>query len=488
MDYLPHYGFLPDLTLAEVERYVERGEKGDQRLRDGDTEGARRAYEEQLSIFPPNPQPFVSLALLEAGRGEREAALDYLHEAVVRGYVDLRSIERAEAWSRMGRSQRFQLLQDATALIVEMEDEFVDWSSFRVSRVPDSLTQVLDGYRDLTGRIEMMAPALGPRLTRLWTLVARRAAAYLLEAWIEAHPESPDIEEAVGRLMTLYALGPLLEWKRIPPDAATRLLATANLSLRRFPQSRTRPTALVARGLARNAWRDGDGKLLPDAQKDIRSSLEEVVADHDGSPVYATAVVGLIRTDQDTGQEEAARQRYRRFRAERASDPGLLQQVQDGLGPDALILGGVPDFEATALDGSAVGSEAIRDKVTVIDFWATWCAPCVDGFATLERIRNKHGDDVLLLGVSLDWAEDLPREDLQAWIAGRDVPGRHLWDGRSWDSTLVRDFGVREIPFTVVVGSDGEVLAVNEHGKSLQKAVQAAVRDGDRASGGSGQK
>ena len=95
--------------------------------------------------------------------------------------------------------------------------------------------------------------------------------------------------------------------------------------------------------------------------------------------------------------------------------------------------------------------------------------------------RDRYGDEVQLLGVNLDWADDLPQADLESWISNREVPGRQLWDGRSWESEIVRAFGVREIPFTVVVGSDGEVLAVNEHGKRLQKAVQAAVREGSKS-------
>jgi hypothetical protein len=55
------------------------------------------------------------------------------------------------------------------------------------------------------------------------------------------------------------------------------------------------------------------------------------------------------------------------------------------------------------------------------------------------------------------------------------VPGRQIRDGLGWDSDEVRAFGIKEIPFSVVVGRDGSVRAVNEHGKRLEKAVRAAV-------------
>jgi hypothetical protein len=69
----------------------------------------------------------------------------------------------------------------------------------------------------------------------------------------------------------------------------------------------------------------------------------------------------------------------------------------------------------------------------------------------------------------------MPGEDLKAWLATEKVAGRHIQDGAGWDSEVVRQFGVKEIPFSVVVAADGTVLAVNEHGKGLEKAVAAAL-------------
>jgi hypothetical protein len=49
-------------------------------------------------------------------------------------------------------------------------------------------------------------------------------------------------------------------------------------------------------------------------------------------------------------------------------------------------------------------------------------------------------------------------------------------DGLGWDSQLVRALGVTEIPFTVVLDPEGQVLAVNRHGKELESTVRAALR------------
>jgi hypothetical protein len=99
----------------------------------------------------------------------------------------------------------------------------------------------------------------------------------------------------------------------------------------------------------------------------------------------------------------------------------------------------------------------------------------VEEFDTMRRIAERHGDDVTLLGVNLDSSEELSSDDLRRWIAQREVRGEQLHDGRSWESELVESFGVKEIPFSVVVAPDGAVLAVNAHGKRLEKAVKAAL-------------
>ena len=76
----------------------------------------------------------------------------------------------------------------------------------------------------------------------------------------------------------------------------------------------------------------------------------------------------------------------------------------------------------------------------------------------------------------MDPSASVDAEALKKWIEERGMPGDHLFDGAGWQSDLVRAFGVKEIPFNVIVGPDGEVLAINRHGKQLRKSVEAAVR------------
>jgi thiol-disulfide isomerase/thioredoxin len=475
-DFLPVYGLLPDFSDEEVERFVALGEEGWKQYRSGNLTGAEKAFRAQLAIFGANPEPYVSLALLEAARGSEKTALTNLRAAVVRGFTDLRRIERSEVWIGLRREPAYLSLQDALPHLIEAEEEWIDWSSFTVRGAPDDLGVLLLEHGRIMARIDAMAPVLGPRLAGLWKKWLERASATSLEAYVVERPEAPDLEQALEMLMSLYAGGPMHHWERLPAQAAGRLGRVSELTLTRFPESSMRPIALVGIAASWNAVRDKKGALEERAVEPIRTTLDEVVTRYPDSSLLATATVGLVRTEVDAGQRDAAADIYRKFRENRSEDPELLQKVQRELGELALELGGLPEFSATTLDGERLGKATLRGKVTVLDFWATWCQPCTDEFPTLQRIAERHGKDVVLLGVNLDYGEDLAVEDLRQWVTEHGVPGRHLYDGQSWDSPLVKEFGVAEIPFNVVLDPSGAVVAVNQHGKQLEKAVKAAAR------------
>jgi thiol-disulfide isomerase/thioredoxin len=467
---------MPDLTPEEVERFVALGKEGWERFRSGDVADAEAAFRGQIRIFPPNPEPFVSLALLESSRGSKQAAVAYLRDAVVRGFTDLRRIDRAEVWIPIRGNLEYLRIQDALPTIIENEKTWPEWSTFRVLRAPADLETVLRHQARKVARIDEMAPALGPRLTRLWKRLLERLAGSRLEAYVAQNPQAQDLADALDHLMTLYGGGPLGQWGRMPSEPARRLGAASEMVLERFPDSSMRPNALVGLALAKYTERDKRGILSESAVTKIRACLDEVLTRYPESAVVATAVVGLIRTELIAGQPDRAAARYRQLSEGQTGDSRVLDRVRADLGELALRLGGLPEFRATTLDGKIVSPQALRGKVAVLDFWATWCEPCVDAFPTLRRIHERHGDDVVVLGVNLDAAEDCAVEELDQWVAHHDLPGSHLHDGLSWDSDLVKTFGVLEIPFNVVVGPDGSVLAVNEHGKRLEKAVKAAVR------------
>jgi thiol-disulfide isomerase/thioredoxin len=91
----------------------------------------------------------------------------------------------------------------------------------------------------------------------------------------------------------------------------------------------------------------------------------------------------------------------------------------------------------------------------LVDFWATWCAPCKASFplyAELYERYREHGFEVV--AISVDRHDDTVRSFLERWP----VPFRVLWDA---EATVADQFGVTAMPTAVLLGRDGEILWVH---------------------------
>jgi thiol-disulfide isomerase/thioredoxin len=132
-----------------------------------------------------------------------------------------------------------------------------------------------------------------------------------------------------------------------------------------------------------------------------------------------------------------------------------------------------PDFSEQDLNGKPISVGALKGKVVMVDFWATWCGPCRGELPNVIATYGKHhAQGFEIIGVSLD----SDRDKLDAFLKQQDgMTWPQFFDGQGWGNKLAVKYGVESIPFAVLIGPDGKIIGKDLRGEELENAVAAAL-------------
>lgn len=127
------------------------------------------------------------------------------------------------------------------------------------------------------------------------------------------------------------------------------------------------------------------------------------------------------------------------------------------------------DFSAKTPDGKTVTLKQSMGKVTIIDFWASWCAPCRQENPNVVKIYNEfHAKGLNIVGVSLD-------EDASKWKAAIEkdqLTWTQVSNLKGWKDPIAKQFDVNEIPKTFILDEKGNVVAQNLKGEELRAKIK----------------
>lgn len=127
-----------------------------------------------------------------------------------------------------------------------------------------------------------------------------------------------------------------------------------------------------------------------------------------------------------------------------------------------------PEIALESPEGNEIALSSFKGKVVLIDFWASWCGPCRKEMPNVvkayAKFKNKGFE---IFGVSLD-------QDKSRWVDAIQKDGitwPQVSDLKQWQSSVVRQYNIQGIPYTVLLDREGKILAKNLRGEELEKKL-----------------
>ena len=217
-------------------------------------------------------------------------------------------------------------------------------------------------------------------------------------------------------------------------------------------------------------------KDRPDARYVERCLLELGLAyDKLGKHDEADGAYQQLVNHPKYGERSQAKLAKKILEQERTERKGELMkppsaQPAPGMNPSEWIGKPVLDFQVTDLNGEELSLEQYRGQVVLLDFWATWCPPCIAEIPNVKKTYEKYKDqNFQIIGISLDRS----KEPLESYIEKEGLAWRQYWDNTGKVSNLYK---VQAIPSTFLIDGEGVIRKTNLRGHALEHAVAELVQ------------
>ncbi|VXB04469.1 Peroxiredoxin [Flavobacterium sp. 9AF] len=208
--------------------------------------------------------------------------------------------------------------------------------------------------------------------------------------------------------------------------------------------------------------------IQEETQKNMKDTYTNFVKSNPKAYVSALLLENMLMSNGLTTEE--VKEYFEKF------DKSLLdtkpgKSIKKTLDAATAITNGkaAPEFSGPSPDGKTISLKESLGKVTIIDFWASWCKPCRAENPNVVALYNElHEKGLNIIGVSLD-------KDAESWkkaIADDGLVWNHVSNLKFWKEPIAEQYNVKSIPATFILDEKGNIVAKDLRGEELKAKVK----------------